>query len=173
MDLMPLVKDDVATSDSCGAVKEHIAACEACRQVFETTGQVAAQMNEKVVVKRMKQQLTLAALMMVILGALLGVGVSDSNLIFYNIVIMPAIGALGYIALRQRSYLVPLAMLPFVYIWYFVKHLLSGELSYQVLVFSPLFWGLIYAGLCALGVIVAALLGFAFRKEDRSDANIN
>lgn len=173
MDLMPLVRDGVASGDSCSAVKQHIAACASCQQAFAATEQVTADMNEKRVVRKIKQQLSLAALAMVVLGALIGVGVSDSSLIFYNIVIMPVVGAFGYIALKEKSYLVPITMLPFAYVWYFVKHLLSGELSYQVLVFSPLFWGLIYAGLCALGVMVAALLGFAFSKEDRSDANIS
>lgn len=171
-DLMPLVKDGVASEGSRDAVIRHVAACEACRRLFEGVDDLEPQMDDKRVMARIKNQLAFAALIIVIVGALIGVGIADSDLVFYNIIIMPTVGALGYIALREKAHLVPLAMLPFVYVWHFIKYMLSGDLSYQVLLFSPLFWGLIYAGLCALGVIVAALLGFAFKKEDRSDANI-
>lgn len=174
-DLMPLVKDGVASGDSTSAVRQHIAGCEACRKLFEEAGEHKPQMDEKRVLTKIKQQLALAALVMVVLGASIGLSLSDSSLVFYNVLIMPSIGALGYFALREKSYLVPVAMLPFVYVWYLIKYWFMGVFGSEGLVgvFSaPLFWALIHAGLSAVGALVAFLLHFAFRKEDGQDANI-
>lgn len=174
-DLMPLVKDGVASEDSRDAVIRHVAECEACRKLFEEVGDLKPQMDEKRVLAKIKKQLAFTALVMVVLGAFIGLGFSDSSLVFYNILIMPTIGALGYFALREKSYLVPVAMFPFVYIWYMIKYWFMGVFGSAGLVglFSaPLTWALIHAGLSATGTLVAFLLHFAFKKEDGTDAKI-
>lgn len=172
LDLIPLVKDDVASSASRQAVMQHLKQCADCRRAYEESGLEKPMLDDRRVIVQIRSQLVLAAGIMVVLGALVGIGLSDSSLVFYNAIIMPTVGALGYIWLRGKSYLVPLAMLPFAYVWYFLKYLFGGESQLQVLLLSPLFWGLIYTGLCALGTLVAFLLAFAFGKEDKSDANI-
>ena len=35
MDLIPLVKDGIASEDSCDAVKKHISKCEKCKVEFD------------------------------------------------------------------------------------------------------------------------------------------
>ncbi|NLY53780.1 MAG: zf-HC2 domain-containing protein [Firmicutes bacterium] len=175
-DLMPLVKDDVASPDSRNAVMQHLKTCQACQQLFTAvTGEEIPPLDEGRVLAQIKRQLGYTAIALIFVGALLGVGLANSSLVFYNILIMPTIGALGYFALRRKSYLVPLGMLPFVYVWYLARNIVDGDFAYQSpgsLLSTPLIWGLIYAGLCALGAIVAALLHFAFKKEDTSDAKI-
>lgn len=174
-DLMPLVKDGVASEDSRDVVISHVAACAACRKLFEGVGDLKPQMDEKRVLAKIKKQLAFTALVMVVLGAFIGLSFSDSSLVFYNILIMPTIGALGYFALREKSYLVPMAMLPFVYVWYMLRYWFMGVFGSEGLagLFSaPLTWAFIHAGLAATGTLVAFLLHFAFKKEDRQDANI-
>lgn len=170
MDLAPLVQDKVASSESRQAVMQHLADCEDCRQIFAGIDAEMPVMDERRVVQKIKRQFSLAALIIVTAGALIGIGIADTHLMFYNILIMPAIGALGYFALKEKSHWVPVVILPLTYAWYLLKSILRGELGQPGLLVSPLFWGLIYAGLCTLGLIVAFLLKFAFTKEDKVDA---
>ncbi len=172
-DLIPLVKDNVASSASHQAVLQHIQQCAECRRVYGDGDLKKQPLDEKRVLGQIKRRLVLTAGIMVVLGALIGFGLSDSSLVFYNSIIMPTVGALGYVWLKEKSYLVPLAMLPFAYVWYFLKYLFGGNLHLQELLLSPLFWGLLYAGLCALGTLIAFLLAFAFRREDKTDVHIN
>ncbi len=173
LDLIPLVKDAVASSASRQAVLQHIRECASCRQVFEVSGPDKPQLNDKRVITLLRRKLAFAIGFIVTLGALIGVGLSDSSLVFYNSIIMPTVGALGYVWLRRKSYLVPLLMLPFVYVWYLCKYLLGGEIQLQVVLLGPLFWGLIYAGLGAIGTLIAFLIAFALGKEDEPNAQIS
>ena len=80
---------------------------------------------------------------------------------FYNILLMPAAGALGYGAFRWRAlYILPL----FLGAAGFVMNRLSPVWGDP----SSLFW---WMGICCLpalaGVLSAGLLHFAFRKEAR------
>lgn len=172
LDLLPLVTDGIASDASRNAVLQHIAGCESCRMLSENGVTAAPELNEKRVLQSIKRRLALSALAMIVLGALLGVGLSDSSLVFYNVLLMPTVGALGYYGLREKAYLVPLVMLPSVCGWYLLKYFFSGNLAREgigVLVSAP-YWALIYAGLAALGSFIAFLLHFAFRKEPGTDA---
>lgn len=171
-DLMPLVKDGVASPDSRRAVLCHVEACTNCRQIFENWGLVEPKFDDKRVLARIKRQMTYLALGLLVVGALVGIGFSSSHLVFYNILIMPAVGALAYAALGKKAYSVPLAILPLTYIYHFVDFLLSTKGSGKspgfpgALLATPLFWGLLYAGFAALGAIIAALLTFAFQGRN-------
>ena len=39
---------------------------------------------------------------MIILGSFIGVGISESEWMFYNIVIMPIVGGVGYFIFRKK-----------------------------------------------------------------------
>lgn len=160
-DLIPLVQDGVASGDAQDAVAAHAAHCAACSAVLEGGQPPAApQIDDRRVLRTIRHKLSLAALALVVLGAVLGIGLSDGQGLFYNILIMPAIGALSYVALRKRAYLTPLALLLLGYVAPLLWRVLRGE-DYA----GPHIWVLIYCVLCALGILIAALLHYAFGKD--------
>jgi len=67
---------------------------------------------------------------------------------------------------KCKAYIVPI----FVYVVTSIWHLFIfiGEMGWYLRgLISVFYWGVIYAGLCALGLVVAFLLHFAFKKERR------
>ena len=101
-DLIPLVKDNVASEDSYNLVKKHIDECNKCKVLFDENIEVNQNMNDEKVISKIKSQLMLIALILVVLGSVIGLGLSESEGMFYNILIMPVIGALAYFALRKN-----------------------------------------------------------------------
>lgn len=162
MDLIPLIKDGAASRDTQEAVAKHTKQCAACRALL--TQEPEPQMDDRRVLRTLQQRLGIGALLLIVVGAFLGVGFSNSQAVFYNIFIMPAIGALGYVALRKKAFLTPLGLFVFACLMPLIQMLIRGAFP-EGEVASVFFWALLYGILCALGTIIAALLHFAFRKE--------
>lgn len=180
MDLIPLVKDNVASEDSYNAVMTHIHGCDECRELFsqmeiENTIQNKnisknEKMNDKKIISKIKNQLILVAITLVVIGSFIGVILTESQFMFYNILIMPIIGSLSYFTLRRKSYLVVIAMFIFTYLYHFIKYIMEGLFDKSQIasfITAPAMWASIYSGLCALGVLIAFLLYIAFRKENK------
>lgn len=118
----------------------------------------------------MGKQLFIIAMAIILIGVFVGVGLTESAGMFYNVLIMPTIGIIGFFALRQKAYYLPIMIFVIVYVWHFIKYMLEGMLNraeWGTLVVAPSFWALIYSGLCALGVLIGFLLFIAFRKEEK------
>ena len=161
MDLMPLVKDGVASEDSVSAVRNHLASCESCRALFD--GDVPPSVDTAKSFEKFYRRLQLFSTMLMMFGIFFGLSLTAGSGIFYNTVIMPIIGALGYVIFRKRAmYIVPVVL--------FVTHLLTNLLGLMRGVehldfYSLLMWTFLYSIFALLGVVVAWLLHFAFRKE--------
>lgn len=169
-DLIPLVKDNVASEDSYNLVKKHIDECNKCKVLFDENIEVNQNMNDEKVISKIKNQLMLIALILVVLGSVIGVGLSESEGMFYNILIMPVIGALAYFALRKKYYIVLLSMFAFTYLYHFIKYMIDGIFDKSQLLSSlmaPLLWTILYSGLCAIGMLITFLLYIAFKKENK------
>ena len=162
-DLLPLVEDGVASEDSRRAVEQHLAHCAACRRLAGDLSP-APPPDDRRILSAIRRRLAFIALALVLGGALLGAGISDGNGMFYNILLMPFIGAVGLLAFGKKSLLVPPGVFAVVFVWTVVRD--SIESSLAVGLTGGLFFGMIYAVLCALGVLAAALLRFALRKEE-------
>lgn len=180
MDLIPLVKDNVASQDSHKAVITHIHECDECRELFdqmkiENTIQNEnisknEKMNDKKIISKIKNQLILVALTLVVIGSFIGIILTESQFMFYNILIMPLIGSLSYFTLRRKSYLVVITIFIFTYLYHFIKYIMEGLFDKSQIasfITAPAMWASIYSGLCALGVLIAFLLYIAFRKENK------
>lgn len=170
MDLIPLVKDEVASEDSCNAVMKHIDECSRCRALFSENIKENQNMNDKKIISKIKNHLILAAIILVILGSFIGIGLSESEGMFYNILIMPVIGILGYFVLRKRSFIILIAIFVFTYVYHFIKYITLGIFDTSRLISSiiaPATWAFIYSGLCAIGILIAFLLYIAFKKENK------
>ena len=126
-------------------------------------------MDDKKVISKIKNQLILIALILVALGSLIGIGLSETEGMFYNILIMPVIGVLGYYALRKKSYLVYISVFIFTYVYHFIKYIIMetfDKSQFISLIIAPTTYAIIYSGLCAIGVLIGFLLYVAFKREN-------
>lgn len=168
MDLIPLVKDKVASDDSYKAVMNHISQCSHCKSLFEDKAYIydkIPEIDDKKVISKIRNELVFAGIILILIGSVIGVAFSESENMFYNILIMPIIGGFSYFLIRKKSYLIPIIMFGFVYIYHLVKYMIEGGFEGTSLLIAPLTWSFIYSGLCALGVFIGFLLYIAFRRE--------
>ena len=168
LDLIPLVKDNVASQASKTFVEEHIEKCEECRVLYNSFENEEIVMDDKNVIKKIKKQIFVFGLIIIVVASMLGLALSETMGMFYNILIMPAIGILGYLVLKNKSYYVLGALFIFSYVWLFIKYIGEGMLDQGLidLITIPIYWAVIYAGLCGLGLFIGFLLKYAFGKEN-------
>ena len=160
IDLMPLVQDGVASSDSRNAVLQHLQECPACRALYE--GEVPKPSNGKESLGKVQRRAQIFSAMVMMFGIFYGLMLTAGNGIFMNVIIMPVIGGIGYYLFRWKAlYIVPSLLL--------VTHVITNALGLGGEVLEPmglLLWTAIYCGVALVGFVIAALLHFAFRKED-------
>lgn len=168
MDLLPLVEDNVASDDSKQAVLEHTKTCKKCSESYNPDE--IPIMNVKNVTNKIKKKLLYTAVAFIIIGVVFGISISAGEFMFYNVVIMPAIGAISYFALKNKSYLALIFVFVSVYIRWLCD-ILSYDLDGEILTAftAPLLWAMIYSGLCAIGILIAFLLHFGFSKEKNDE----
>ncbi|SCG99364.1 MULTISPECIES: zf-HC2 domain-containing protein [unclassified Romboutsia] len=170
MDLIPLVKDKVASEDSQNAVIKHIDKCSQCRSLFNETNTKNHNIDDKKIISKIKKQLILVSVILVILGSFIGIAITESENMFYNILIMPTIGALSYFALRKKSYITLVTMFAFTYVYNLIKYIIGGIFDKSQLlsyITAPILWAIIYTGLCAIGILIGFLLYIALKKEKK------
>lgn len=161
MDLMPLVHDGVASGDSRAAVAQHIRTCPSCKALFE--GELPPPSNEKRILGKLQKKAQLFCAMVMMFGIFYGLMLTAGNGIFYNVLIMPVIGAIGYYLFRWKGlYIVPVLL----FVTHFITNALGLGEEYLEIV-GLLMWTAIYCAVALVGFVIAALLHFAFRKEDK------
>lgn len=169
LDLIPLVKDGIASKESCDMVEAHIKSCESCRAVYEDIVKEEVHLDDQAMVKKIQKQLFLGAVGIMFLGAVLGMALSGSMNMFYNILIMPALGGIGYLALGKKSYMGIISLFLFSGGWIFIREVISGSLAYDTL-YGILSMAAIGAGaytfLFILGLLISFLLKYAFKREN-------
>ncbi|HBB29187.1 MAG TPA: hypothetical protein DC000_08070 [Clostridiales bacterium] len=169
MDLMPLVKDCVASEESIKLVEKHIKECECCRNEYDNVTAIKnTDVNDKKIVRQIKRNLIFLLIGILLIGSILGIALSYSFGMFYNFILMPVLGGVGYLVLSKRWYYIPLWIFILSYIWLFISGFIEGMQYYTSPIFfiiSPLFLSFIYTGLSIIGIIITRLLKFAFKKE--------
>lgn len=169
LDLIPLVKDGVASDDSTIIVKEHIKNCDSCKAEFETfepTNIEQSSIKDDNIVFAIKRSIFITQLVILMVGAIIGVAITNSMNMFYNFIIMPVIGGVSLVALKRKWYFAPLGIFILTYLWETIKIIASGEFDW-IFLYAGLYFSIIYSGLVVLGVIIAMLLKFAFKKEGK------
>ncbi len=165
LDLIPLVKDGVASRESVSAVQEHISCCESCRCEFESFPSIPnTAVDDKKVITKIKKSLLHLGILILCAGSLIGIFMTNSMNMFYNILIMPAVGILGYVFFKQRWGYVPISILLFSYLWILLSSCLDSGFDKNALIYS-IPYAIIYMLLTIAGAAIAALLKFAFGKE--------
>ncbi len=170
MDLIPLVTDEIASEDSKKAVLEHISSCKKCSMLYKND--FKEEMDSTKVVGKIKKSLAYTVALLLLVGVGFGISISTGQFMFYNVVIMPTIGAISFWLLKKRVYISLIFVFISVYVRMFldaVFHIIEGEFIYAFV--GPLWWATIYTSLTAFGVIVAYLLWYGFKREKGRDEN--
>jgi len=80
MDLIPLVKDNVASTESVEIVAEHLKSCENCRHEFEDSAlSVRSELDDQRVAHSIKKKLFFAISALLLIGALFGMAINKSS----------------------------------------------------------------------------------------------
>lgn len=163
-DLIPLVKDNIASEDSIKAVNEHIITCEECRNIFGKEEKTENIIDLTRSFSKFQNKLRISAAMVMMFGIFFGLSFTATDMIFYNTVIMPAIGALGYIIFGWKvSFILPIILFATHYLTNF-SGILTGTEHLQIM--ELVMWTAIYTGFALLGSVIMGLLHFAFSKKE-------
>ncbi|MDF2673379.1 MAG: hypothetical protein K0R09_1644 [Clostridiales bacterium] len=167
LDLIPLVKDGVASIDSTNLVNEHVKSCESCKAEFDSFENICIEtpsIKDEKIIFDIKRSIFITQVIILISGAIVGVALSNSMNMFYNFIIMPITGAISFITFNRKCYLAVIAVFILSFTWISVGEIISGGFRWTAL-YGGLFFSLIYALLIGIGVVIAILLKFAFKKE--------
>ncbi len=169
LDLIPLVRDGVASEDSKNLVNEHIENCENCKFEFDNSYSIKDEyINDKKVINKLKRSILFICFGFILIGAFLGITFSYSSYVFYNFILMPMTGILSYFILKRKWYYTTIIIFITTFIWMIIKNISEGiliEYLYNILALS-IYLSTIYTLLSLAGTIIAALLKFAFGTED-------
>ncbi len=161
MDLMPLVEDGVASEESIIAVRNHIEKCPSCRELF--SGEIPKSSKSNEIASKIKKKAELFSTMVLMFGIFFGLSLTASNEMFYNALIMPIIGSIGYYIFRWKSlYNIPI-LLFITHIIINLFDMIKGAEHLQL--FDLISWCLTYCAFAIIGILIAGLLHYAFRKE--------
>ncbi len=168
-DLIPLVKDGVASEESAALVHDHIKICEQCLteyELFQTMPLEQPSLNDVKIIRAIKRSMVTTQLSILIVGAILGIALTNSMGMFYNFMIMPLVGALSLVSLKKKAYVTPLAIFAVTYVWQTIVLMTeSDEWSWMIFVGGTIY-SAIYTGLVCFGMLIAWLLIFAIKKEE-------
>jgi len=162
MDLLPLVKDGVASEESRAAVMAHIAGCPSCAALYGT--EAPGEPDRDRLWKKLSVSLHRFLGLVMIFGIFFGLSLTAGSDMFYNSILMPIIGALGYVIFRWRAvYWVPMLMAVTNAVGCAIEFVRGTD---SVELISVFWWTAIYCVFVWVGIAIAGLLHFALRKED-------
>ena len=174
-DLLPLYVEDMVSAETAQYVSEHLKACTECQTEFELfkqgerlealkknpTEQADTVKPFKRMMKRMNRQFYMLAYSLIIFFVFLGFSWTAGDNLMYNSIIMPIVGVFGYYVFRWKAiYKMPILLL-LIDLAIFLFQIV--ELGF----IETLEWTLIYCIFVWVGILIAFLLHFAFRKEER------
>lgn len=166
LDLIPLVKDGVASDDSTIIVNDHIKTCTSCKSEFETLyaiNTLQSSIKDKKIVSAMKRSIFVTQIIILMVGGVLGVALSNSMGMFYNFIIMPIIGGVAVVALKRKWYVTPIVIFIISYLWTTISEIVPNGFEW-IFLYSGLYYGTIYTVLVLLGVLIAMLLKITFKR---------
>ena len=166
-DLMPLVRDGVASADSEALVRAHTERCGGCRTMLESeTPPEHSMPDDARVLRRLRWRLLAQSVLFALVGVLGALWLTSRAGDVYLAWWLPLVGAACYYVLRRRSWLVSATAAAFVLLYFFIPNMQSLQWGSVVLYASM---ALAVAGPLAIGCAIAGLLHFAFgnRKEEK------
>lgn len=167
-DILPLYAEKLVSEATAAIIEEHINECSSCKKEMELLNEDnfeirSENMKSAEPLKKFKQKFNLRMQSMyyalIILFVFLGLNITAGSDMMYNSLIMPLVGLFGYFAFRLRS----LYKLPVLLLFIEAFAVLFGVLETEWQ--SLIMWTPIYLIFIYLGVAVAFLFHYAFRKE--------
>ena len=167
MDLIPLVKDDIASKDSKNLVMEHIETCKSCYQVYYQQPIVEQiDPNDNKILFKIKKRIFFVCITFIVLGILLGITITNTMNVFYNALIMPAVGGMSYLLFRKKAFFISLSLGIVAFLLQGILQLFVVFLDNSNFMFTTLFVYIgIYAFFSLVGICIAMLLEYAFRRD--------
>lgn len=163
-DLLPLVKDNVASSESVEAVNRHISNCPDCKQLCENDVFPELKISgAQSAFKRVKHRLMTFYTVLMFFAIYFGLSLTAGQELFFNCLIMPVVGVLGYVIFRRKSIIIIPPLLLVIHIA--INYLGLLKTAEQLDMPSLVMWTVIYSLFALAGIIIAWLLHFAFGKE--------
>lgn len=173
-DLLPLYVENMVGTETAQYINEHLKECSECQKEFENAKEslilpipkqpILPHANAKPfkkMMKRMNRQIYMLAYALIIFFIFLGFGWTDGENLMYNSIIMPVVGIFGYCVFRWKAlYKVPFLLL-LIDLAVFASQLI--EIGFP----DTLTWTLIYSVFVLVGIIIAFLFHYAFKKEDQ------
>ena len=159
MDLMPLVKDGVASEDSVSLVREHIASCPECKKIYG--GDFQENEKSEVMEQKTKNKVKSFLAFLTFLGMFFGVSLMLKDGMFYIAIITPVIGILSYMVYKWQALWKTPLILNIIFIAAYIVGILQGGI-FNIFIFI---WCIIIAVFTDIGVLIAGFLHFALRKE--------
>ena len=175
-DLLPLVRDGVASEASRRAVEDHVAHCEACRQLWGE--EAPPPLHREQVLGRIRRRLYAWQGAMTAAGLILGMVLANTGRAGYNILLLPVLGAAVQWLSPRRARWLPLLVWGLITAvtlcpnaHYLLSCLAEGDwYNFFAILGLSVLYGLLLGALCALGTLAAALFRYALRKEESRDA---
>lgn len=173
-DLLPLYLENMVSAETAQYVGDHLEQCPECKAEltalkeggqFAEIGMLSPPNNEEIkpfkkLMKRMNRQFSMFAYTMIMFFIFLGFSFTAGENLMYNSLIMPIVGIFGYYVFRWKAvYKVPLLLL-LIDLAVFAFQLVEIEFA------DTLGFTLIYSIFVFIGIAIAFLLHFAFKKED-------
>ena len=173
-DLLPLYVEDMVSPETEQYINEHLSECEECKAELESlkTGESIAKIEDKQTVdpneakpfkkmmKRMNRRFYSLAYSLIIFFIFLGFGWTNGENLMYNSLIMPVVGVFGYCIFNWKSlYKVPVLLL-------IIDMLVCVFKLIEIDIYSAFMWTIIYSIFVYVGIAIAFLLHYAFRKEN-------
>ena len=181
-DLLPLYQEDMVSEESKTFIQEHLEECEMCKKTLEnmqkttsiaedcvlsSTQKAEVRSLQKLQEKLKKGQVRFISLLLMLGCMLLGLSFVFQENLFFNALLMPFIGILGYVVFRWTAlYMTPLILTFANLIINILANLQSIEMAdfYSFAVWTGIFIIFVW-----MGILIAGLLHFAFGKEKRSE----
>ena len=172
-DLLPLYVEDMVSEETAAYIGEHLESCEECKAELESlkgSAEIAVIEEKpamradnakpfKKIMKKMNRQFYSVAYAALIFLIFLGFGWTGGENLMYNSLIMPVVGVFGYYVFRWKAiYKVPILLLMIDLLVYLLQLVEIG-------LGDTLAWTFIYCIFVVIGIAIAFLLHFAFRKE--------
>ena len=172
-DLLPLYIEDMVSTETAQCINEHLKNCNECqaelanlREGAELSTVEAKPVTRpedakpfKKMMKRMNRQFYSIAYAAIIFLIFLGFGWTAGDNLMYNSLIMPIVGIFGYYVFKWKAiYKLPVLLL-IIDLGVFAFQLV--EIGFA----DTLMWTVLYAIFVLVGVAIAFLLHYAFKKE--------
>ncbi len=174
-DLLSLYSENLVCEETENFIKNHLSECEECKKDFELL-KADTEINEafqkvtenqtenikplKKIMKKMNMQLHSISYLLIVFFIFFGFLSIDSSDVFYNSLIMPIVGVFGYIIFKFRAfYKLPILLL--------IINISAGFFKVSDIQLADIFfWTAIFTLFVFIGILIAFLLHFAFRKDN-------